>query len=94
MTGDFKRKALANQLNDMQKSYDRAWSKVNSLTARVEELWNENRALRERLGDFDRVERALGRDTVETIVQKEKSLEEIQRMQKKGQKRKIDRGER
>jgi len=78
----------------MQKSYDRAWSKVNSLTARVEELWNENRALRERLGDFDRVERALGRDTVETIVQKEKSLEEIQRMQKKGQKRKIDRGER
>lgn len=67
---------------------------MNSLTARVEELWNENRALRERLGDFDRVERALGRDTVETIVQKEKSLEEIQRMQKKGQKRKIDRGER
>ena len=78
----------------MQKSYDRAWSKVNSLTARVEELWNENRALRERLGDFDRVERALGRDTVETIVQKEKRLEEVQRMQKQRQKRKIDRGER
>lgn len=85
---------LSRRFGDMQKSYDRAWSKVNSLTARVEELWNENRALRERLGDFDRVERALGRDTVETIVQKEKSLEEIQRMQKKGQKRKIDRGER
>ena len=78
----------------MQKSYDRAWSKVNSLTARVEELWNENRALRERLGDFDRVERALGRDTVETIVQKEKRLEEVQRIQKKEQKRKINRGER
>ena len=78
----------------MQKSYDRAWSKVNSLTARVEELWNENRALRERLGDFDRVERALGRDTVETIVQKEKRLEEVQRMQKQRHKRKIDRGER
>ena len=78
----------------MQKSYDRAWSKVNSLTARVEKLWNENRALRERLGDFDRVERALGRDTVETIVQKEKRLEEVQRMQKQRHKRKIDRGER
>ena len=76
----------------MQKSYDRAWSKVNSLTARVEELWDENRALRERLGDFSRVERALGRDTVETIVQKEKRLEEVQRMQKQRQKRKIDRG--
>ena len=65
---------------------------MNSLTARVEELWNENRALRERLGDLGRVERALGRDIVETIVQKEKRLEDIQRMQKK--KRKIDRGER
>jgi len=85
---------LSRRFSDMQKSYDRAWSKVNSLTARVEELWDENRALRERMGDFSRVERALGRDTVETIVQKEKRLEEVQRMQKQRQKRKIDRGER
>lgn len=85
---------LSRRFGDMQKSYDRAWSKVNSLSARVEELWNENRALRERLGDFSRVERALGRDTVETIVQKEKRMEEVQRMQKQRQKRKIDRGER
>ena len=85
---------LSRRFSDMQKSYERAWSKVNSLTARVEELWNENRVLRERLGDFGRVERALGRDTVETIVQKEKRLEEVQRMQKQRQKRKIDRGER
>jgi hypothetical protein len=85
---------LSRRFSDMQRSYERAWSKVNSLTARVEELWNENRALRERLGDFGRVERALGRDTVETIVQKEKRLEEVQRMQKQRQKRKIDRGER
>ena len=85
---------LSRRFSDMQKSYDRAWSKVNSLTARVEELWDENRALRERLGDFGGVERALGRDTVETIVQKEKRLEEVQRMQKQRKKRKIDRGER
>ena len=80
----------------MKKSCERTWSKVNSLTVRVvcEELWNENRALRVRLEDFNRVEWALGRDTVETIVQKEKRLEEIQRMQKQRQKRKIDRGER
>lgn len=83
---------LSRRFSDMQRSYERAWSKVNSLTDRVEELWNENRALKERLGDFSRVERALGRDTVETIVQKEKRLEDIQRMQKK--KRRIDRGER
>lgn len=85
---------MSRRFSDMQKSYEKAWSKVNSLTARVEELWNENRVLRERLGDFGRVERALGRDTVETIVQKEKRLEEVQRMQKQRQKRKIDRGER
>lgn len=85
---------LSRRFTDMQRSYERAWSKVNSLTERVEELWNENRALKERLGDFNRVERALGRDTVETIVQKEKRLEEVQKMQKQRQKRKIDRGER
>ena len=85
---------LSRRFSDMQKSYEKAWSRVNSLTARVEELWNENRDLRERLGDFGRVERALGRDTVETIVQKEKRMEEVQRMQKQRQKRKIDRGER
>ena len=85
---------LSRRFSDMQKSYEKAWSRVNSLTARVEELWNENRTLRERLGDFGRVERALGRDTVETIVQKEKRLEEVQRMQKQRHKRKIDRVER
>ena len=85
---------LSRRFSDMQKSYEKAWSRVNSLTARVEELWNENRDLRERLGDFGRVERALGRDTVETIVQKEKRLEEVQRMQKQRHKRKIDRVER
>ena len=72
---------LSRKFSDMQKSYDRAWSKVNLLTARVEELWNENKVLREKLGDFNRVERALGRDTVEMIVQREKNLEEAQRIQ-------------
>ena len=82
---------LSRKFSDMQKSYDRAWSKVNLLTARVEELWNENKVLREKLGDFNRVERSLGRDTVEMIVQREKSLEEAQRIQNRERKRKIDR---
>lgn len=67
---------LSRRFSDLQRSYERAWDKVNSLTARVEELWNENRTLKERMGDFNRVERALGRDTVETIVLREKRLEE------------------
>lgn len=72
----------------MQRSYERAWSKVNSLTARVEELWNENRMLRENLGDFERVKGALGRDTVETIVQAERQREQALKGQKRVQQRK------
>ena len=83
---------LSRRFSDMQKSYEKAWSKVNSLTARVEELWSENKVLGEKLGDLNRVEWALGRDTVETIVQREKSLEEAQRKQNRERKRKIDRG--
>ena len=85
---------LSRRFNDMQRSYERAWSKVNSLTDRVEELWNENRALKERLGDFSRVERALGRDMIENIVQKEKMRELAEKEQKRAKRRKMDRGER
>ena len=83
---------LSRKFSDMQKSYDRALSKVDSLTARVDELWSENKVLREKLGDLNRVERALGRDTVKTIVQREKSVEGAQRIQNQERKRKIDRG--
>ena len=85
---------LSRRFSDMQKSYERAWSKVNSLTERVEELWNENTALKERLGDYNRVERVLGRDTVETIVQKEKMIEQAEKEQKRAKRRKMDRGAR
>ncbi|MEJ8734205.1 hypothetical protein [Mediterraneibacter sp. ICN-202921] len=78
----------------MQKSYEKAWSKVNSLTERVETLWNENRALNERLGDFNRVERALGKNMIENIVQKEKMIEQVEKEQKRAKRRKMDRGAR
>lgn len=85
---------LSRRFSDMQKSYERAWSKVNSLTARVEELWDENRALRERLEDFSRVERALGRDTIENIVQKEKLMEQMEKECKQEKRQKMYRGAR
>lgn len=78
----------------MQRSYERVWNKVNSLTVRVEELWNENRALKARLGDFNRVERALGRDLVENIVQKERMMEQAEKEHKWVKRRKMDRGAR
>lgn len=85
---------LSRRFSEMQKSYKKTWSKVDSLTGRVEELWNENRSLRERLADFNRVEGVLGQKTVKMIVQREKSLEEARKMQNRGKKRKIDRVER
>ena len=85
---------LSRRFSDMQKSYERAWSKVNSLTERVEELWNENTALKERLGDYNRVERALGRDMIENIVHKEKRIEQAEMEQKRAKRRKMDRGAR
>lgn len=83
---------LSRRFSDIQRSYERAWNKVNSLTARVEELWNENRILRENLGDFERVKGALGHDTIETIVQAERLREQEIKEQKREQRRKIDRG--
>ena len=85
---------LSRRFSDMQKSYERAWGKVNSLTARVEELWNENRMLRESLGDFERVKGALGHDTIETIVQAERLREQEIKEQKRAQRRKMNRGAR
>lgn len=85
---------LSRRFKDMQRSYERAWSKVNSLTARVEELWNENRILKERLGDFNRVERALGKDMIENIAQRERMLEQAEKEQKRVKRRKMDRGAR
>ena len=82
---------LSRRFSDMQRSYERAWNKVNSLTARVEELWNENRMLRENLGDFERVKGALGHDTIETIVQAERLREQEIKEQKRAQRRKMNR---
>ena len=46
------------------------------------------------MADFNRVEGVLGQETVKMIVQREKSLEEAQKMQNRGKKRKIERVER
>ena len=85
---------LSRRFSEMQRSYERVWSKVNSLTARVEELWNENRMLRENLGDFERVKGALWHDTIETIVQAERLREQEIKEQKRAQRRTMNRGAR
>lgn len=85
---------LSKKFSDMQKSYDRVLSKVNSLTARVDELWSENKVLREQVGNFKQVERVLGHDIIADIVQKEKILEQVKKEQKGIKRHKMERGER
>ena len=82
---------LSRRFSDMQKSYERAWSQVNSLTARVEELWNENRKLRKSLEDYNWIEQALGFDTVENIIKREKRLKQAEKEQNRKQRRRQDR---
>ncbi len=72
---------LSRKFSDMQKSYDRVCKKVNSLTTCVDELWNENRAMKEQVKDFERVERVIGSDTVKSIIQREKHMEQIRKEQ-------------
>ena len=85
---------LSRRFNDMQRSYERAWSKVNSLSARVEELWNENRMLREGLEDYERVKGVLGHDKVEKIIQIERQREQVLKEKKRAKRWNMDSQER
>ena len=85
---------LSRRFNDMQRSYERPWSKVNSLSARVEELWNENRMLREGLEDYERVKGVLGHDKVEKIIQIERQREQVLKEKKRAKRWNMDSQER
>lgn len=82
------------RFEDVQKSCNQAWGKVNVLSACVEELWEENNVLRDKAGEFELVKGVLGRDKVESIIQIEKQREQMLREQKRAQRRKMDRGSR
>ena len=44
--------------------------------------------------DFNRIERALGKDMIENIAQRERMLEQAEKEQKRVKRRKMDRGAR
>ena len=73
---------FSRRFSNMQKANERAWSKVNFLTNRVEELRNENRLLWENFWDYERVKSVLGCDKVDKIVQIERQLEQELKNQK------------
>ena len=85
---------LSRRFSDMQRSYEKAWNKVNSLTTRVEELWNDYWMLRLYLGVFELVNDALGHETVKRIVEAVRQREQTIKEEKRAQRRKMNRGAR
>jgi len=83
---------ISRKFEDVQKSCNQAWGKVNALSARVEELWEENNVLRDEIRDFELVKGTLGHDKVENIVRIERQREQALKEQKRAQRRKMDRG--
>ena len=81
---------FSRRFSNMQKANERAWSKVNFLTNRVEELRNENRLLWENFWDYERVKSVLGCDKVDKIVQIERQREQELKNQK--QRQRMDKG--
>ena len=65
----------------LQLLYNQAMDKVESLSKRLSEIMDENKMLRGKVADYERVKRVLGDREVEEIVNKEKRKE----MEGKGQ---------
>lgn len=59
----------------LQFLYNQAMDKVETLSKRLSEITDENRMLRGKVADYERVKRVLGDREVEEIVEKEKAQE-------------------
>lgn len=59
----------------LQFLYNQAMDKVENLSKRLSEITDENKMLRGKVADYERVKRVLGDREVEEIVEKEKSKE-------------------
>ena len=77
----------------MQEQYNRAVSRCNSFSARLDDVLDENKTLRGTVADFERVKRAFGPKEVERAVEDAKRLEAQEQEQKKA-KRRFSRGAR
>ena len=84
---------LKSDLAHLQEQYNRAVSRCNSFSARLDDVLDENKALRGTVADFERVKRAFGPEEVERAVEDARRREAQEREQKKA-KRKFSRGAR
>ena len=84
---------LKSDLAHLQGQYNRAVSRCNSFSARLDDVLAENKNLRGTVADFERVKRAFGPEEVERAVEDAKRREVAEKEQRKA-KRKFSRGAR
>ena len=84
---------LKSDLAQLQGQYNRAVSRCNSFSARLDDVLDENKALRGTAANYERVKRAFGPEEVERVVEDAKRREAHEREQRKA-KRKFSRGAR
>lgn len=63
----------------LQFLYNQAMDKVESLSKRLSEIMDENKMLRGKVADYERVKRVLGEREVEKVVEKAKMQERKQK---------------
>ena len=63
----------------LQLLYNQAMDKVESLSKRLSEIMDENKMLRGKVADYERVKRVLGEREVEKVVEKAKMQERKQK---------------
>ena len=71
----------------MQRSWERAWNKVNALSQYVEKLRDENIEMKEKLKDVQYLYRVMGKEKVNKIIQQGKEAETIEKMKRQAQRR-------
>lgn len=78
---------ISRNYNDLQRSCERAWNKVNALSQYVEKLRDENIEMKEKLKDVQYLYRVMGKEKVNKIIQQGKEAETIEKMKRQAQRR-------
>ena len=76
---------ISRNYNDLQRSCERAWNKVNALSQYVEKLRDENIEMKEKLKDVQYLYRVMGKEKVNKIIQQGKEAETIDKMKRQAQ---------
>ena len=79
---------LKSEFSHLQEQYNRAVSRCNSFSARLDDVLAENKALHGTAADYERVKRAFGPKEVERAVEAAKQQEQAEKERRRGSRQK------